>query len=198
MNGFDLIAAKQDDVRLPEPVHDLAVRLGADTQTPPQRVTLQQIGRMKLSVDAKTWTPFAARQEIWTQVCAFDWRARMGPFGAISVRDALLEGGGRLSVKALGIVPLARARHSAALTRSELMRYLAELAWTPDAILHNSALRWRAVGADTFVVSAGAGEAAAEVTFSLDQDGRIAAGFAPDRARSLTSPFLPTRWPWRF
>jgi hypothetical protein len=198
MLSSDLVAKGQDGARLPAAVHDLAMRLGANPQGQSQRVTLEQVGRMKLSLDAKRWTPFTARQDIWSETCAFDWRARMAPFGAISVQDALLDGEGRLSVKALGFVPIARAEHSAALTRSELMRYLAELAWAPDAIFRNTALRWRELGADMLAVSAGIGEGAAEVVMNLDSDGRIASGLAPDRPRSLTAPLLPTRWPWRF
>jgi hypothetical protein len=78
------------------------------------------------------------------------------------------------------------------------MRYLAELAWAPAAILLNTTLRWRDDGPDTLAVSAGAGETASEVMLSLDSDGRIAGGFAPDRPRSATAPFLPTPWRGRF
>ena len=35
------------------------------------------------------------------------------------------------------------------------MRYLAELAWAPDAILLNAGLRWREDGPDKLAVSAG-------------------------------------------
>ncbi len=192
------LPTSQDKARLPTAVRDLAIRLGADPTQVPRRVELEQTGRMKLSIESKGWTTFTARQTISTQACAFDWRARMAPFGAISVRDAFADGEGQLSVKVLGAIPLARAKSSNALRRAELMRYLAELAWAPDAIFHNRALRWRHISADTMAVSAGLGEEAAEVTFTLDGGGRIASGFAPDRPRSPSAPFLPTRWPWRF
>ena len=78
------------------------------------------------------------------------------------------------------------------------MRYLAELAWAPDAILLNTALRWREDGSGRLAVSAGAGETAAEVILSLDTEGRIAGGFAPDRPRSTKAPFLPTPRRGRF
>ncbi|MEQ1820445.1 MAG: DUF6544 family protein [Terricaulis sp.] len=185
-----------DDARLPDAVKTLARVLGAEARS--QGVSLTQAGRMKLSIDAKTWTKFTARQTIETPACGFDWRARMGPFGVIAVQDALLDGRGKLSVKALGIAPLARVTPSDALTRSELMRYLAELAWAPDAILLNTALRWREIDASTLSVSAGIGPTAAEVFFALNGDGTIAGGYARDRPRSLVEPFLPTRWTWRY
>ena len=141
---------------------------------------------------------FTATQTISTNSCEFDWRARAGPFGVISVRDAVTNGEGRLDVVALGFIPIARAEHSAALMRGELMRYLAELPWAPDAILFNTELRWREDGPDQLAVSAGAGETAAEVILNLDSEGRIVGAFAPDRPRSATTPFLPTPWRGRF
>lgn len=186
------------ETRLPGAVHDLAVRLGANAQSDTKGVRLTQTGRMKPQVDAKSWMAFTATQTISTRECAFDWRARAGPFGMISARDALKGSEGRFDIMALGLIPIARAAHSSALVRGELMRYLAELAWAPDAIFHNHALRWREDGPDKLAVSAGAGETAAEVVLSLDTEGRISGSFAPDRPRSATPPFHPTPWRGRF
>ena len=184
--------------RLPAAVYALALRLGADPGTNPKTVKLTQTGRMKSRLEATAWMAFTATQTISTSECAFDWRARVGPFGMVSVRDALEDGEGRLDVTALGLIPLARAEHSSALVRGELMRYLAELPWAPEAIFCNTALRWREDGPDKLAVSAGVGEAAAEVMLSLDSDGRIAGAFAPDRPRAATPPILPTPWRGRF
>jgi hypothetical protein len=141
---------------------------------------------------------FTATQAISTCACEFDWRAKFGPFGMVSARDALEHGEGRLDIMALGVIPIARAERTPALVRGELMRYLAELAWAPDAILCNTALRWRVEGPSTLAVSAGAGPTASEIVFSLDGDGRIAGAYAPDRPRSATAPFLPTPWRGQF
>ncbi len=185
-------------LRLPAAVHDLALRLGADPASETRSVRLEQTGRMKTSLTSTSWMSFTATQTISTRTCAFDWLAHAGPFGMISARDALVDGEGRLDVEALGFIPLAHAEHSPALVRGELMRYLAEIAWAPDAILHNAELRWRTDGPDTLAVSAGAGETASEVILSLDGEGRIAGAFAPDRQRSATAPVLPTPWRGRF
>ena len=184
--------------RLPSAVRDLAMRLGADPNLGPRRVRLTQTGRMKTRLEATSWMSFTATQTISTQTCAFDWQARMGPLGLISVRDKMADGGGQLNVRALGVVPIVQSRSTAALTRGELMRYLAEIAWAPDAILHNTELRWRVDGPDLLAISAGSGETASEVLLSLDSDGRISGGFAPDRPRSATPPTLPTPWRGRF
>ncbi len=198
MSDLFLTSEGDERERLPSAISDLARRLGADANEKGPVVTLKQTGRMKRSIEAESWMPFTATQTISTRVCEFYWRARFGPFGLISVQDALQRGEGKLDVKALGAIPLAHAERSPALTRGELMRYLAELAWAPDAILHNTALRWREVNANTLAVSAGSGETSAEILFNLDSEGRIASGFAADRPRSPTAPFLPTRWPFRY
>ena len=83
-------------------------------------------------------------------------------------RDALKEREGKFEVTALGFIPIVCAEHSSALMRGELMRYLAEPAWAPDAILRNTTLHWRVDGPDKLAVSAGSGDAAAEVVLSLD------------------------------
>jgi hypothetical protein len=190
----------QRRARLPAAVYDLAIRLGVKPEDNRAGVTLTQTGRMKGSLDSRSWLRFTASQTISTRACEFDWRAKAGPFGMISARDALEHGEGRLDITALGLIPIACAEHTPALVRGELMRYLAELAWAPAAILLNTTLRWREDGPDTLAVSAGAGAGAtaSEVILSLDSDGRIAGGFAPDRPRSATAPFLLTPWRGRF
>lgn len=188
----------QRRARLPAAVYDLAIRLGVKPGGNRGSVRLAQTGRMKRSLDTGSWMAFTATQTISTQACAFDWLAKFGPFGIISARDALEHGEGRMDIMALGVVPIARAKHTTALLRGELMRYLAELAWAPAAILFNKSLRWRDDGPDALAVSAGAGEAVSEVLLSLDSEGRISGAFAQDRPRSVTTTFLLTPWRGQF
>lgn len=187
------IAERTDD-RLPAAVRDLAERLGVTPRNKVAGVRLTQTGQMKRSLEARSWMAFTATQTISTQSCAFDWRAKAGPLGLIRGRDALKDGQGRFDITALGMIPIAKAAHTPALLRGELMRYLAEIAWAPHAIVCNQALRWRIVDTLTLSVSAGEGEAASEVLLTLDCRGRIAGAFAPDRPRSASQPILPTPW----
>jgi hypothetical protein len=193
--------AETDDqrrARLPAAVYDLAIRLGVKLDDNRGGVRLTQAERIKRNLDTASWMAFTAAQTTSTRACEFDWRAKAGPLGMISARDALEHGEGCFDITALGLIPIARAEHTPTLVRGELMRYLAELAWAPAAIFLNTTLRWREDGPDTLAVSAGAGETASEVFLSLDSDGRIAGGFAPDRPRSAKAPFLLTPWRGRF
>ena len=185
-------------VGLPGAVYDLAMRLGALPEGAHSTVTLTQTGRMKRKLGSASWMDFSAEQTILPATCGFEWRARFGPGGIVSVSDGLRDGVGRLDVNLLAIIPLARTVRTSALTRGELMRYLGELAWAPDAILSNADLRWREDGPDTLAVGAGTGATAVEVTLGLDRDGRIATAFAPDRPQSAVDPIRPTPWQGAF
>ena len=192
------IAESYPTMTLPSAVRDLAMRLGADPVRRPETVTLHQTGEMKLDLTSTRWWRFTARQTMSVATSAFAWHARFRPLGYLSVTDAFENGSGRLDVTALGVIPLVRTRPGSTLTRGELMRYLAELSFVPDAILHNPDLRWRVEDATTFTVGAGTGEEAVEVTLSLGPDGRIDTIYAADRPRSVTAPFLPTPWRGNF
>lgn len=183
---------------LPAIAHDLALRLGAS----PARIggpdTLTQSGRMKLKLESDLWLPFTASQTLEVTSCAFSWRARFWPLGYLTVLDALVAGMGRMDVTALGVFPVVRAKASAALTKGELLRYLAELPYVPDAMLHNPTLEWRDAGSNQLAVATGTGDVRAEVLFTLDPDGRIASVRAEDRPRSAVPPTLPTPWEGEF
>lgn len=183
---------------LPAEVRELAMRLGAAPARVAGPVTLAQSGQMKLRLSSDRWLPFTARQTMQVTRCAFAWRARFWPLGYLSVVDALSAGAGRLDVSAFGLVPLLRTRPTLALARGEMLRYLAELPYAPDAILHNAELRWRVLDGTQLAVSSGDGDLRAEVVFTLDQAGRIGDMRAEDRPRSATPPNLPTPWEGRF
>ncbi|WP_137110442.1 DUF6544 family protein [Rhodobacter sp. SY28-1] len=183
---------------LPGAVRDLALRLGASPARIAGPVHLTQTGSMKLRLDTDGWLPFRASQTLEVTRCAFSWRARFWPLGYLTVLDALVDGEGRMDVTAFGVFPLVRSRSSAALTKGELQRYLAELPYAPDAILHNPALEWREIDRNRLAVATGSGAQRAEVIFTLDPDGHIGSVWAEDRPRSATSPTLPTPWEGQF
>jgi hypothetical protein len=78
------------------------------------------------------------------------------------------------------------------------MRYLAELAWAPDAILGNPLLAWTVVGERMLRVSAGHGQARGEVELQIDESGRIAGVLAKARPRKEAPGFVERPWRGRF
>ena len=83
-------ADQQNRARLPAAVYDLAVGLGEKPEDNRSSVRLTQTGRMKRDLDVEAWLAFTAAQTISMRSCEFDWRAKAGPFGLASGRDAPL------------------------------------------------------------------------------------------------------------
>ena len=85
----------------------------------------------------------------------FAWLARIqaAPLVSARVLDCYVDGEGLLEARLFGSLRLARATGAQA-TTGDLMRYLAELAWAPHAMLHNPQLSWREIDATTVEVSA--------------------------------------------
>lgn len=165
---------------LPSGVRDLAVRLGATEKRAGSIVTLQQRGTMRSAPGVKPMR-FMARQTISTEAVEFEWRAKCGPFGALSVTDYLRADSWGVRVRLLGLIPIASSIDNPAVMKGETMRYLAELPWAPDAILRNPRLVWRVINAHSFAVSSHDG--AGEVILRLSPDGLVAAIEASDRPR---------------
>jgi hypothetical protein len=168
---------------LPPAVVALARRCGAQIgDVAADHVVLTQTGAMRADATHR-WAPFKARQSMAMDVAGFAWRAATGPFGCIRITDALEADGGRLTVMALGLVPLAHVPRNAALTKGELQRYLAELPLAPDAILRNAGLDWEELSSTCLRVSAAVGAVRAHVDLTLGADGLVASASTPGRPR---------------
>ena len=183
--------------RLPSEIVDLAHRLGAQDVASPSIVLLKQSGTMR-SAASESFTRFWAKQQISVRALEFEWRARTGPAGAITIVDALKYSRATLSVRALGLIPIARVPNSPALAKGEIMRYLAELAWAPDAIICNRELDWTLIDGQIFAVAAGEGLARGTVEFKLNTDGRIGSVTAPDRPHTEGTKIVERQWQGRF
>jgi hypothetical protein len=181
----------------PAEVMRLATRLGARPGKPARSVVLEQVGSMWSAPGTKP-LKFTARQIIATHEPGFLWRAVMDPWRSVLVADWLESGHGGLEAKLLGAVPVATPATGTALDQGEMLRYLAELPWNPDAMLANGALEWTILDARTIRVAAGEGPARGEVTFSLDENGLIAAMSAPSRLYVRSKHSEPRPWHGRF
>lgn len=112
---------------------------------------------------------FQATEDFAIEEVAFAWRARfrlLGPL-ALEVVDEFGRGAGRLRVKLLGL-PL-RTDTGPEIALGQAMRYLAELAWVPQAIAGNGELEWRQTGERQLEVAAQVGPARAAVELELDE-----------------------------
>jgi hypothetical protein len=159
----------------------------------PNTVWLSQLGEMRLKL-GDPWRRFAAEQVISIDKPGFAWLARMQAMPLLSARvlDCYLDGEGLLEARLLGSLPLARVAGAQA-NRGELMRYLAELAWAPHAMLYNPQLSWREIGAKTVEVSAESPSGPARVRL-LFENGDITRVESDDRPRMVGRCIVPTPW----
>lgn len=179
---------------IPSEVRNLALRLGASETCAGSIVTLEQHGAMRSTPGAKPML-FKARQTIALDSIAFNWRAKCGLFGAMSVTDYLSADSCGVRVRLLGLIPIATFIDSPAAVKGETMRYLAELPWAPDAILRNRRLVWQVVDERTIIVSSRDSAGGGEVTLRLSPDGMVASIEASDRPRIEGD--VTVERPWR-
>ncbi len=182
---------------LPGAVRSLALRCGAREDEPGRAVMLSQTGFMRNGAEDRPIS-FTAEETIQLGVTEFRWAARCEPMNLLTVKDELLGEQGKLSLLAFGAVPLFPAIAGPQATRGETMRYLAELPWAPDAILHNSELTWRTLDSRTLLVSAGKGALYSRVVLKLGDDGLVCAVHAEDRPRREGRHFVERNWRGRF
>lgn len=187
----------QEPVAQPRAVRELAARLGAMNQTFRSTVMLRQRGTMREHPEGKEMR-FRATETISLRRTEFEWRARTGPSGSISITDSLRDGEAHMEVRVFGLLRIAGVRGGAAAAKGAVMRYLAELAWAPDAIFHNRSLVWTVADERALCVSTGPGEGHGEVRLRLDEDGRIGSVEAEDRPRKEGSGFVERPWRGRF
>jgi len=159
----------------------------------PNTVWLHQSGEMRINLGDR-WRPFTAEQVISIHQPGFAWLARMqvAPLLSARILDCYVGGEGLLEARLFGSLRLARAAGPKT-DKGELMRYLAELAWAPHAMLHNRQLSWREIDATKAEVAAESSAGLTRVRL-IFENGDIARVEAEDRPRMTGRRIVPTCW----
>jgi hypothetical protein len=133
-------------------------------------VRTTEIGEMQLSPNAR-WIPFTAKQTIDATRSCFRWEARFDPgkLTSLTVIDAYEKGRGRISLKAVGLIPIKRIVGNET-DRGELQRYLAAITLCPAVLLQHRSLEWKAVGPRTLQVC-DKNDPASAVDFEISEEG---------------------------
>jgi len=153
--------------------------------------------RGELRLESGAWAPFTAEQSFEAKRCEFYWHARvkMAPLVTAVVEDAFEDGHGRLDAKVFGVLRVAKGEPGVALDRGERMRYLAELAWNPLAIVQNPDLRFGVAPSGKPRIWAG-GDEGGYVDFTFDSAGDLVA--IETQVRPRGDEGIPTPWSGRF
>ena len=130
------------------------------------------------------WMDWHGQETFEADPLGFIWRARIrvAPFLWVAAEDRLDADGGYGGAHLLGVLPVGAAR-GPEVTRSQLVRCLAELAFVPTLAAHARGLAW---SADTSgrVHPCGRGiDDAASVRVVVDEQGDIRVARSPDRPR---------------
>lgn len=161
---------------------------------------LRHSGTFNLDESGERWVAFASEQRVLTRRPGFVWDARMPVLAGLPVRvhDAYVAGEGILQASALGLVPVARIRGADGVARDELMRYLAEAAWYPTALLPGQGVRWTALDGRTARATLSDGATSAELDFAFGEDGLVETVRSAARGRLAKGGIVPTPWEGRW
>jgi hypothetical protein len=122
---------------LPAPVQRCFRAVLTDGQPIIAAATIEMAGTMNMSATVELWKPFTSHQRVANRRPGFLWNVQvdMVPGVPARVEDSYIVGRGQLIAKLLGLFTVAEAHGGGELARGEFMRYFAEAAWYPTALL---------------------------------------------------------------
>lgn len=161
---------------------------------------LDHRGSFNLGEHDDRWRPFTSTQRVVTRRPGFVWDARIAVFPglAVHVHDAYVAGTGLLHPALAGLVPLGDLEGDGEIARGELMRFFAEAAWYPTALLPSQGVRWEPVDARSARATFIDGPHALALTFGFGTDGQMAWVRADARGRTAGGVIVPTPWEGRW
>ena len=180
----------------PAPVQRYFRTVLKDGQRVVTAITAELSGSFNLSPTGEQWKPFSSQQRVVTRRPGFVWNGHVAmlPGVAVHVHDAYTAGIGILKPSVAGLYALADVRGDGEIARGELMRYFAEAAWYPTALLPSQGVRWEAVDAQraNATLIDGAFSVTMQVTF--DSAGLIESSRFEARGAMTGNAIVPTPW----
>lgn len=134
-----------------------------------------------------------------TQRPGFDWNGRVAMMSALPVRvhDAYVAGEGILHASLLGLFSVVDMRGTKDVAEGELMRFLAEAAWYPTALLPSQGVRWEAANDRSAYATLDEGDISITMLFTFNEEGLIDTVHAEARGRTMGHEVVPTPWEGR-
>src|SRR5918998_36539 len=156
---------------LPAPVERyfrLALKEGQPMVTD---VRVQHRGTFNMGETTDQWKPFTSDQQVVTQRPGFDWDGRVALMPGLPVRvhDAYVAGEDILHASLLGAFSVVNMRGGGDVAEGELMRFFAEAAWYPTALLPSQGVRWEAVDDRSAYATLGEGDHTITMLFAFDE-----------------------------
>jgi hypothetical protein len=163
-------------------------------------VRVEHRGEFNMGQLSAAWKRLRSSQWVVTSRPGFVWDARVAiaPGLAVHVHDAFVAGEGLLRASVAGLATVADQHGTGAIAAGELMRYLAEAAWYPTALLPSQGVRWEPVDAGTARATIADQGQSVALTFRFGDDGLIASVRAEERGRTVEGRIVPTPWEGRW
>lgn len=182
---------------LPEPVQRYFRAVLKDGQPLIAAATFELAGTINMSATGgEQWKPFTSSQRAVTHRPGFLWNGRVSmlPGLAAYVHDSYIAGTGTLHAAILGLFTVAEVQGGGEIARGELMRYFAEMAWYPTALLPSQGVHWAAV--DDRAAKATLVDGSIELTllFRFDDAGRITSVHADARGAGVGKDMVMRPW----
>lgn len=162
--------------------------------------TVDHTGTFNMSETADNWKPFTSHQRVVTKRPGFVWDGRitMLPGLSVHVHDAYVASEGILHPAILGLFTLMDLRGTGAVAQGELMRFFAEAAWYPTALLPSQGVRWEAVDERSARATMTDGELTITLTFTFDTQGLIESVRSDARGRTVGNRIVMRPWEGRW
>jgi hypothetical protein len=185
---------------LPAPVQRYFRVVLEEGQSMVAGVRVQHTGTFNMGETKDRWKPFDSDQQVVTQRPGFDWNGRVAMMPGLPVRvhDAYVAGEGVLHASLLGLFTVVDMRGRDEVAEGELMRFFAETAWYPTALLPSQGVRWEAVDGRSARATLTEGDVSVTMLFTFDERGLIETVRAEARGRAVDGKVIPTPWQGHF
>jgi hypothetical protein len=188
-------------IGLPAPVQRYFRAALTDGQPMIVAASVEHTGTFNMNATgADQWRPFSSTQRVITQRPGFDWEARIAMLPGLPVRvhDAYIAGEGMLHASLFGLVSVANLRGTPEMAQGELLRWFAETAWYPTALLPSQGVHWSAVDDSSATATMRDGATSVTLLFRFNADGLIESMRAEARGRTVAGAVIPTPWEGRW
>jgi hypothetical protein len=181
---------------LPAPVQRYFRAVLKEGQPIVSALTIEMTGTFNMSTITERWMPFTSRQRVVTCRPGFLWDARiaMAPGLAARVVDSYVAGEGLLHAAMLGLVTVAKVHGGGEIARGEYMRFFAEAAWYPTALLPSQGVRWEAVDEHSANASITDGPLTLTLLFRFNEAGLINSVRAESRGGMVGDKLVMMPW----
>lgn len=159
-------------------------------------VSIDIAGTFSMSATAEQWKPFASRQRVTTHRPGFLWDASiaMAPGLTVRVVDSYIAGLGLLHATIQGLLTMAESRGGGEIARGEFMRWFAEVAWYPTALLPSQGVRWKAVDDHSAQATVADGPLTMTLLFRFNEAGLIGSFRAEARGGMVGKKLVMAPW----